>query len=165
MGINWSNEKIVKNKTLVLLVGTMPNNKVSQEEIWNLWRMYKDEIKKDGFTIAKDSNDNKWKINYYHAISKDSFNKNITGQQFWRGDFEIKIQKWKNITSGLSKFNEEKTSIVINEKSKENGKEKEKEKNDDDDDFDDSIDVNNIGYECDTDDERDYNELMKVLKR
>jgi hypothetical protein len=115
--LQWSAAKTVKSGTMIVVSANFPEGKKAQEETWNLWRMKKDAVKADGFSIAKDKNDNSWKITYFHTIDDDTYEKTTSGQHMWKSDLDKKVKKWEAVVGQIRGFMSEKVeSEVLDDK-------------------------------------------------
>ena len=98
MGLQWSSPKQVKNGTLLVTSANFPDGEKASKEVWNLWNAHKTALKKEGFTVGKDTyNGNKWRISYFHEINDNTYEKTTTGKQMWNVDFEKKCRKWHTV--------------------------------------------------------------------
>src|SRR4051812_22814950 len=95
--LQWSSAKCVKNGTLLVISAKLPGGKQVQNDIWNLWKLKKEVVKADGFSVAKDKMDGLWKITYFHKIDSNTYEKTTSGQQMWRSELDIKIKNWEEI--------------------------------------------------------------------
>jgi hypothetical protein len=103
MGLQWGKPYKVKEDTLLVLNAPLPAAKNESEEFWNLWKQYKDQIKKDGFSISKDKYTGAWKAAYFHTVNDDTYEKTTDNKDMWRVDFEKKCAKWGQV---IRKFRE-----------------------------------------------------------
>jgi hypothetical protein len=85
------------DSTKVVVNSQIPKDKAKAEELWNLWKLHKDLIKNDGFSIKKFGAI--WQIAYFHTITEDSFEKTTIGEDMWKAQFNKKIQRWSNVIS------------------------------------------------------------------
>jgi hypothetical protein len=100
MGLQWSKEKKLKENTLLVVNANMPPAKSAEsEELWNLFRVHKEKIKQDGFSMKLNTykGNNNWQVNYWHTIDANSFEKNDEGKCLWQVEFERKCAKWKKM--------------------------------------------------------------------
>lgn len=81
-------------------------------EFWNMWNwqahengytktVYREKLKEDGFSIKKDKFSDQWKINYFHEIVDDSFEREENGEQRWKNVFLKKISDWNRVLTSL----------------------------------------------------------------
>lgn len=102
MGLNWSDPHIVTTKAeqqqfMVVKAPLLRTNVVSVDELWNIWRQYKDELKADNFRTSKYAG--RWSIEYWHKLTGTSQMKtNVDGKyvENWRKELDEKCNKWKN---------------------------------------------------------------------
>ncbi len=94
MGLAWSNVT-VKNGNLIVCFTAFPTNDNLKNDIWNLWKAKKDELKEEGFGIGKDPKTGVWKINYFHNVTDTSYEKTIDGKHMWKHHFDAKLIKWE----------------------------------------------------------------------
>lgn len=113
MGLTWGKHSTVKNGTLIVISAKFPEGKKAQEDIWNLWKLKKEPLKADGFSVGKDKKDNQWKISYFHTINEDTYEKTISDQHMWRFDLDRKIKKWESILENVRTFINEKTESDV----------------------------------------------------
>ena len=98
MGLTWSNAT-VKNGTLIVCNADFPTNDNLKNDVWNLWKEKKDELKSDGFSVSKDPKTNKWKLSYFHNVNETSYEKTVTGDHMWKFHFKTKVTKWESYIS------------------------------------------------------------------
>jgi hypothetical protein len=116
--LQWSSPKTVKNGTLIVVSAKFPDSVQGKKDIWDLWKLKKEAVKKDGFSVGKDNMDGSWKISYFHTINDNSYEKTGSGKHLWNLDLDKKIMKWKNVLEQVHQFTSEKTeSEVLNTKS------------------------------------------------
>lgn len=168
MGIRWSEPKVVKNNTLIVVGGKFPTNKISADNIWTLYNAKKDQIKQDGFSIAK--NENEWTIAYFHNITEKSYNKTRNGKDLWLEDFDNKLKKWNgSLKNSSPKKVEESTDSfdVLDDKPLKSPKKLSGKNNKIDDDIFDNVGESNeeveIATDYELDDEADLAELNRAL--
>ena len=100
MGLQWSKEKKLKENTLLVVNANMPPAKSAEsEELWNLFRVHKEKIKQDGFSMKLNNykGNNNWQVNYWHTIDANSFERNDEGKCLWQVEFDKKCGKWKKM--------------------------------------------------------------------
>lgn len=96
MGLTWSSGKLVKNETMIVKQAVIPQNKEVSGPIWDLWNKYKEEIRKDNFSIKK--YDGIWRVSYFHDITENSMQV-VDGTRKWEKEFEEKLEKYKLLAS------------------------------------------------------------------
>jgi len=113
MGLEWSKPRIVKNGTTLVTNADMPGEN-TQKNIWNLWKVQKEEIKKDGLGVSKDTKTGEWRLVYFHLINENSYEKTTSGKDFWVIELEKKVKKWQKKMNEISEVlvEEKKTSAI-----------------------------------------------------
>lgn len=110
MGLAWSDASVVKEGSLILCKSTMPRGQFGQE-LWAIWKNRKDELKEDGFGLARKGAN--WQILFWQDFSDDLMKKEGRTPK-WRKVLDEKCDKWNNILRDLREgINEE-----LNEKPK-----------------------------------------------
>jgi hypothetical protein len=96
MGLKWSSPREAKNGELLILSSVMPETKAQKDELFNLWKFKKDEIKADGFQLGKNKfKDFRWEVTYFHKLTDTSREKNNEGVSMWKSEFLRKCEKWR----------------------------------------------------------------------
>jgi len=95
MGLTWSKVRSVKDGTLLVTNASFPAEKAKCDELWNVWKEYKDKIKKDGFSPQKYKD--VWQVAYFHNVNSDTYEKSEEGEHLWKLEFQRKCKKWGDV--------------------------------------------------------------------
>lgn len=74
-----------------------------KDELWNLWKQRKEDIKSDGFSLKKDGYYGGWKVTFFHKVDAQSKQKPVDGggKMNWRIDYDAKIAKWRAVVERM----------------------------------------------------------------
>lgn len=108
MGLNFGKEIVSRSGDRIILEAPVPETKTASEKYWQLWRLHKDDIKKDGFGLKKNKG---WSLMYYHEITETTY-EIIDGKRRWRVEFEKKIADWTAELNKLDEFLEDRISVI-----------------------------------------------------
>jgi hypothetical protein len=95
MGLTWS-QHTVKNGDLIVCNSPFPTNDDLRNDVWDLWKNKKEELKADGFGIGKDMKTNAWKLSYFHNVTDTSYEKTVDKVHIWKHHFNQKLAKWES---------------------------------------------------------------------
>lgn len=137
MGLTFSNPKKIKNGQTIMRISDFPTDKIGKNDCWNLWKMHKDKLKEDGFSITKDKNTDEWKICHY-ANKTDNFDE--------------KYKKWSKFLIKVKDISSESGSESESESYSENLSDSENKKE------------NLQEYDYKKNEEKDLKELAEILK-
>lgn len=116
MGLKWSKPKTVKNDTLVVVSADFPENKNVTKDLWDLWKLKKFELKKDGFGTNKSPITKQFQIVYYHNVNPDvSFEKTTDGKVYWQVEFKNKVKKWATKFEEIQNFKKSTVSNITSD--------------------------------------------------
>jgi len=99
MGLSFNKPNPIKDGSKIVVSAIMPPyGSPLAKELWDLYKASKDDIKKDGFSIKKENwkGNDIWKVNYWHTVNANTYEKNEEGEFLWKTTFDSKVKKWDN---------------------------------------------------------------------
>jgi len=99
MGVTWSQPKPIKDSTTIMFKTTFPKIPKLKAQLWNLWKIYKNSLKKDGFAVR--CYNKIWYIYYFVEINEESYEK-INQEPIYMINFKQKFVEWKEILDKLN---------------------------------------------------------------
>jgi hypothetical protein len=116
MGILWTQPIKVKTKKgdyTLIISAEFPTGKFESQRIWNLWKLYKPQLKKDGFSISKYKG--KFKISWFYKITPDTYKK-VKGVFTYAKKFDEVHRKWAKCMAGVKGNDKEQSDDELEEK-------------------------------------------------
>ena len=112
MGLKWTKPFSVKRDTILLTKCVFPEE--VKDDIWNLWKIKKADIKSDGFSIGKDRKTNEWNIQYWHTKNDNSYEPTDDGPM-WKHERDAKVKKWNKKLEKARQVFSEKNEVDVDE--------------------------------------------------
>jgi hypothetical protein len=93
MGLSWSQPKTVASKTSIMYRASFPTNPILKSRLWSLWKLHKDSLKADGFSVKLWNK--VWYVSHFHTIIPTSYNQTPpTNEPFYAVEFRRLYAKW-----------------------------------------------------------------------
>lgn len=111
MGLKFSSAKDCKEGSVIFVYSEFPEGEHSRKLIWDLWKIKKEEIKAEGFSVGMDKRTKRWIIKYFHTKNNQTYEKTKDGVYFWKFEMDQKLKKLEVLYNKLQEFKLEETNI------------------------------------------------------